>query len=143
MNVYFDTSALAKRYLEEPFSEEVDAYLGALDAVTISRLALVEFRCLLARRRRNGELADRDLARCWGDFQEDLGLGLFVVRPMDDAQALHALELIAETPSMALRTLDALHLAAALEGEVSGFATADRTQAQAARKLGLKVRTFF
>jgi uncharacterized protein len=45
---YIDTSALAKWYLNEPRSEDFGA--------VISRLTVVEFRCLIARRRRAGDI---------------------------------------------------------------------------------------
>ena len=47
---YIDTSALAKRYLNEPGSEALDAFLGTLSRALISRLTVVEPRCLLRRR---------------------------------------------------------------------------------------------
>jgi hypothetical protein len=50
--VYFDTSALAKWYLNEARSEKVEKYLQEHGPVVISDLTVVEMRCLLARRRR-------------------------------------------------------------------------------------------
>ena len=52
--IYADTSALVKRYLEEPFSAEFDTLLQQ-GAMAISRLTVVELRCALARRRHIGE----------------------------------------------------------------------------------------
>lgn len=47
----FDTSALAKRYLNEPRSDEFEAWLERAEEPVISSLALVEMRSLLARHR--------------------------------------------------------------------------------------------
>jgi len=54
--IYFDTSALAKWYLNEAQSEEVEAYLQAHGPVEISDISVVEMRCLLGRRRREGHI---------------------------------------------------------------------------------------
>ena len=54
--ICIDTSALAKRYLPESGSDEFDRFLGRMPSVSISRLTVVELRCLLARRRRNHEI---------------------------------------------------------------------------------------
>ena len=48
---YLDTSALAKWYLNEPHAEAFEAYITRQASAAISRLAVVEFRCLPARRR--------------------------------------------------------------------------------------------
>lgn len=75
---YIDTSALAKRYLNEPGSDEVDQFLREQRRRTISRLGVLELRCLLARRRRAGEISadyERDAASrttfkalfCWSN----------------------------------------------------------------------------
>jgi uncharacterized protein with PIN domain len=53
---YLDTGALAKWYLNEPFSEQFEAFIQEQPSAAISRLTVVEFRCLLARRRRAGEI---------------------------------------------------------------------------------------
>jgi hypothetical protein len=53
---YIDTSALAKRYIDEAGSEDIDAFLGRWPRVLISRLVVLEFRCVLQRRRRAAEI---------------------------------------------------------------------------------------
>jgi uncharacterized protein len=50
--IYFDTSALAKWYLNEENSDKVENYLQEQGVVAISELTVVEMRSLLARRRR-------------------------------------------------------------------------------------------
>jgi predicted nucleic acid-binding protein len=68
--VYFDTSALAKWYLNEAQSEKVEKYLHQHGPVAISDLTVVEMRCLLARRRRERSIAaamEMEIFRRWGD----------------------------------------------------------------------------
>ena len=55
--VYLDTSALAKWYLNEARSQEFTVWFQTQPDVHLSSLTLTEFRCLLARRRRAGELS--------------------------------------------------------------------------------------
>ncbi|MCZ7655235.1 MAG: hypothetical protein M5R42_14665 [Rhodocyclaceae bacterium] len=59
MIAYIDTSALAKCYIRELRSVEVLDWAERRKGATIAALALVEFRCMLARRRR----ARRSIAR--------------------------------------------------------------------------------
>lgn len=143
MSAYIDTSALAKCYIREPRSLDVLDWADAQEKVATSPLTLVEFRCLLARRRRarqidlpleRGALAefDRDVhASTWRIHQDTAGL-------FNEARQL--IDLISEVP---LRTLDALHLAYARHYGAKSFATSDKNQADAARALGIPVYTFY
>jgi uncharacterized protein len=135
---FVDTSALAKYYVAEPGSAAVQAWLQDTGAVAISRLAMVEFRGLLARRRRERTLAARIEAAIQAQFLAHVGLGLWRVRPLDDADLDAATRVIDRLPRLALRTFDALHLGAALNAEAPALATADRLMAEAARALGVK-----
>ena len=139
---YLDTSALAKWYINEPFSEEVEDYLSALPYALISSLVIVEMRSLLLRRRRSGEIESTLVERIWTTFREDQATGSLVVLEVKDEHLRSAERLLdrVETP---LRTLDALHLALAESSKATECVTADRTMAAGARGVGLRVRTFF
>lgn len=65
---YVDTSALAKLYLNERGSEQFEAFLLRQERAVISRLTALEFRCVLARRRRAQELSPRLKRMCSGSF---------------------------------------------------------------------------
>jgi predicted nucleic acid-binding protein len=142
LSAYIDTSALAKCYVREPRSLDVLDWADAQDGVATSPLTLVEFRCLLARRRRAGQIDsplerkvlaefDRDVQARW-NIQQDAA-NLF-------SEARLLIDLIPELP---LRALDALHLAYARHYGATSFATADKNQAEAARALGIPVSTFY
>ena len=73
MGPYLDTSALAKWYLNEPLSEQFEAFIREQSSGAISRLTVVEFRCLLARRRRAGEITKSVESRVYASFEEDVG----------------------------------------------------------------------
>jgi len=140
---YVDTSALLKGYVVEPatpafvnwFADEADPF--------ISPLSVVEFKCAIRRRERAGDLSSRRakaiLDRLAANVADE-SIGRLAWR--DNAFALGD-DLIDRVAPLPLRALDALHLGIALQHRCIGFATADRVQAQAADRLGFKVRTFF
>ena len=65
-----------------------------------------------------------------------------MVHPLHDTHAQAALDLIERLRRHPLRTLDALHLAIALDSGAALLATADRMMVRAAKTLGLPVATF-
>lgn len=133
MSTYVDSSALLKRYVEEPDSAAADALLRAAGALLTARHTIVEVRRNLARL-----LSGRDLAAARTAFVDDLH-SLSIIE-LDEATCDSAAS-IAETAGV--RSLDALHLAAAqrISAQGVGFLTFDLRQAQAARVLGLTVVT--
>jgi predicted nucleic acid-binding protein len=143
MGPYLDTGALAKWYLNEPFSEEFEAFIQEQSTAAISRLTVVEFRCLLARRRRAGEIAKAVEGRVFAAFEDDIRAGFLQVYPVADEHLIAALGLLTKLSRLPLRTLDALHLAIIQNVHVRHLATADRTMAGAGNALGLKVERFF
>lgn len=140
--VYLDTSALAKRYLHEARSDEVDRFLGRLESAAISRLTVVELRCLVARRRRNREIDTRLERRVLAAFDDDVAQGFLEVHPLEDRHALAARDLLGQLSRHPLRTLDSLHLAIAAAIGADLFATADGILVRAATALGLRVASF-
>jgi predicted nucleic acid-binding protein len=140
--IYADTSALVKRYIDEPFSTDFDALLEG-SAMAISRLTVVEARCALARRRRNREIDAVRENRVNAELAADIQAGMLLVSDIDAAHFTAAYHLIGRLADLPLRTLDALHLAAAEQLSATGFATADKTQADAAEALGFTVYRFY
>ena len=133
MSLYVDSSALLKRYVEEVDSAAADTLLRADAALLTARHTIVEVRRNLARL-----LSGRDLAVARAAFADDL-TSISIIE-LDEATCESAAS-IAET--IGVRTLDALHLAAArrVSEPGMGFLTFDLRQAQAARALGLVVVT--
>ena len=143
MGPYLDTSALAKWYLNEAFSDEFEAFIQEQPTAAISRLTVVEFRCLLARRRRAREITKTIESRVYASFEKDVGAGFLQVYPVSDEHLIAALGLIRRLSRYPLRTLDALHLAIAQGIRCPQLATADRSMANAGRAAGLGVARFF
>ena len=142
MSIYIDTSALAKRYLLERGSDAFDAFLQQCDDdCVISALGGTEFESVLQRLRRE-RLIDADYAeQARKDFLNDLQTALWVVRPFAPSNFPQAADLM-RTLDVPLATLDALHLATALDLGCRGIATSDRQLSQAASRRGLIVHDF-
>lgn len=130
MSQYVDSSALLKRYIEEDDSDRAAEILESDPQWITGRHTWVEVVRNLSRL-----LAGRELVRIEAAFRRDWR-GMHVVE-LDRVTCERAAE-IARTE--AIRSLDALHLAAAQRvGTSLRFVTFDVRQARAARALGLSV----
>jgi len=134
MRVFFDTSALTKRYVEEEGSEEVRALCAQADALGVSILVLPELISTLCRLVREGRLSSEDYQSLKSAVQADLADADLCDLSQDVfEQALRCLE------GHPLRTLDALHVGSALAYQPDLFVSADRRQTEAAGHEGLAV----
>lgn len=130
MTTYVDTSALLKRYVDEPDSDRAVELLASDPELVTGRHTVVEVRRSLARL-----LPATAAAAARAAFAEDLS-ALSIVEL--DAATCELAATIAEQTGV--RTLDALHLGAARRiGIAITFCTFDARQAQAARALGFVV----
>jgi hypothetical protein len=139
---YIDTSALLKWYVREARSDEFETFIRQAEDAIISQLAVVELRCALARRRRAGTIDSEAERIAYDTFTQDVTLGHLRVVAASTLWFADALALIENLPRIPLRTLDALHLAAARAGGCDAIATADRVMADAARALALALEFF-
>ncbi len=141
--IYVDTSALAKAYMAEPRSEDVDdLLLRESGNVAISELAILEMRSTVSRRIRERIVPVEVAAQVWSSFQGDLADGLFniISHGVDDFRsATRIIEMIAPLP---VKTLDALHIAFAQRAAATHFASADKQQLAAANALGFQTIPF-
>jgi predicted nucleic acid-binding protein len=130
VTLYADSSALLKRYVDEPDSDRAEALLLADDALVTGRHTIVEVRRNLARL-----LDAKSATGARALFAADLtAFGLIEL----DASTCELAATIAEQTGV--RTLDSLHLAAARRlGTALTFLTFDARQAQAARAVGFTV----
>ncbi|MFM8236368.1 MAG: type II toxin-antitoxin system VapC family toxin [Actinomycetota bacterium] len=130
MTLYADASVILKRYVDEPDSDRAIEILASDSTLTTARHAIVEVRRNLAR-----VLSPTDATAVRRTFTNDLTA--FAIVELD-ASTCELAAAIGEQSGV--RTLDALHLAAARRlGTTLTFATFDIRQAQAARTLGFAV----
>ncbi len=135
--LYLDTSVLVALYVPEPMSGKVQKRC-ANRAAAISALSQVEFHSALARRVRMKELPRDDALRVATQFKLHVADGRYRMVSLELSHYHLARDWLAtfETP---LRTLDALHLAAAFSGNATVL-TADRELARAARHFGVECK---
>jgi uncharacterized protein len=137
---YFDTSALVKRYVDEPGRREVVRLLRLHGCVT-SALMPVELRSALRRRAAEGNRNDTRTSAVLKRFAADRAYWAFVEVSSDVVRS--AEQLVSAHP---LRSLDALHVASArLFAERIGapdllFVSSDTRQLTAAESLGMNVK---
>lgn len=138
MNLYLDTSALVKLYVDEIGSELVRSGVAQAEFVATSEIAYLEARAALARRRREKVFSLPSYRRLLEDFELDWDRYVVVAVTMPLLREASSL-----TERYPLRALDALHLASAqLVGPRSAeeplmFASWDETLDRAAAREGL------
>ena len=137
--LYFDTSALVKRYYEEPGTEAVDALIEGDDTVVISSLSVVETVSAFRRKYNRTGISEPRVNDLLSAFFEE-ALTRFVIVPMAESVLQLAFTLVLDGD---LRTLDSLQLSTALgldtDDELLRFVTADAELAAAAEANGLPV----
>ena len=132
MTLFVDTSALVRRYIQGPDRALVLEAMDADPAWCASALCRSE--TLLALHRL--AVTPSQHARMWSRLRDDWDA--FVVIPVDDRCLAQAVELGA---TFGLRTVDAIHLAAAERlPRPATYLTYDRRQIPAAAALGFEVR---
>ena len=140
--IYFDTSALAKWYINEARSDDVEEYLQQHGPVAISDLTVVEMRCLLARRRREKNITLKMELEIFSTFQEDIRQRHLICYPFPAGLAAGTINLMAILADIPVRTLDALHLMIAKELAAERLVTSDHIMAAGGKSLGLEVVQF-
>ena len=140
---YFDTSALAKWYVNESRSLDVEEYVKSVYPVYISLLTKVEMKSLVARRVREGHIDLLTQGKVAATFEGDIAGGHLVLLPHTVESFLIAESLLGSRPEIPLRALDAMHLGIMQAQGITTLATADRVMAQAAEALGMDCETFF
>ena len=134
MNVFLDSSALAKRYIQEHGSDRLEDILSSASSLGVSVICVSEVVPALCRRRRERKLSRQEYLKAKQALFDDI----------EDASVLNvteqivarAVELLERWP---LRSSDALHVASAAEWSAELFVSADERQCAAARAYGLQV----
>jgi len=134
MKVFFDSSALAKRYIEEPGSEKVEKICSQAAILGVSSICVPEIISALCRLRRQSLITEDQYENAKKTLLKDLEDALICnITPSVVRQSIRILE------TNKVRTLDALHVACALEFEAETFVSSDIQQLSATKRAGLKV----
>ena len=134
LNVFFDSSALAKRYVEEKGSDQVQATLSSASALAVSVICIPEIVSALCRRRRERKVSIQEYQKAKASLLSDIDDATVI--GMTEEVIAQAVALLEQFP---LRSADALHIACASEWSTDLFVSADDRQCKAARTRGLRV----
>lgn len=134
MRVFFDSSALVKRYIREIGTEEVLVRCDQATELAVATIAWPELVSAFRRLVREDRLDEARYMALKADLAADLADAVLCeISPQVVQRAIAALE------AHPLRAMDALHIAAALVGTADVFVSADARQCAAAAALGLDV----
>jgi hypothetical protein len=142
MNTYADSALLVKAYCPEATSAQAIALIRqATPPLPLTHLHELEIRNALRLKRHRGELTDAELAGALAHFQSDIDEGLLAKPGYDLAQVFREAEALSSKHAVTTgaRSLDVLHVAAAVVIGVQEFASFDRRQRETAAQAGLKV----
>lgn len=135
MKLFLDSSAFAKRFIEEPGTREVEALCSQADELCLSVLCVPEIVSALNRRRREEHVGAAEYSRIKQRLAEEVRDAVVVNLTPDVVGSS-----VAILEATAVRTMDALQIACALAWGADVFATADRRQEAAAAAAGLRTR---
>ena len=143
MVAFADTGFIASLYLEESTSEAADAALGTdLGSLPLTPLLMLELRNAFNRavQRQRITVSERDAL--WQNVEADVASGFLVPTPVASAELHEKARQLSDrhTPALGTRSLDLLHVAAALNLKAEVFFSFDERQRQAAASEGLKVK---
>lgn len=132
MKVVVDSSSLAKRYVQEFGSEELDYILQNASELAVCIILVPEVISGLNRRIREGALDHKNCHSVKKRLLDDVRDA--VILQITPSVISHSVKLLENN---ILRAMDALHVACALEWKADLFVTSDRRQLIAAQHAGL------
>jgi predicted nucleic acid-binding protein len=134
VNLFADSSALAKRYIADEKSEDLDRLLQSSTSLAVSVLCLPEIISALCRRMRERSLTRSQYRAAKTALETDLADAAVIA--MIDEVLLGGIRLLEAYP---LRVSDAIQISSAVVWRAEVFASADARQCAAAKASGLKV----
>ena len=138
---YWDTSALVKLYAQEPDSAAFESHAGnTVGPLIVCRVGLYEARATFHRKEAEGSLKSGTAETLYSQLLQDVAAGELRLTELDanlEREYGAVLEqFYRPAPPVPLRTLDALHLAAARLAGVTEVVATDKRMREAARLLG-------
>jgi predicted nucleic acid-binding protein len=133
MKLAVDSSSFAKRYVQEAGSDELDRLLESASELAFCVVLVPEIISGLNRRLRERIMTITDYRAVKKQLMDDVrDATVLQITPSVIARSVKLLE------SNVLRSLDAMHVACALEWRADLFVTSDRRQFMAATNTGLR-----
>lgn len=138
-SLFFDTSALVKRYYDEPGTEAVDRLIESEETkVVLTAITVIEAVSAFRRKYNRDDIPEKVVDELLTAFFDE-ALSSFLIVSTEEALFTHSFDLILEDD---LRTLDSLQLSAALavskQVEDIAFVSADQELVSVANDRGLE-----
>jgi hypothetical protein len=143
VSIYADTSILFSLYAPDVNSPRADAWRQANPVpIGFTGFHRIELRNALSLAVFQQRLTTAEALAAWQEVQQDLASGLLVAKPDLWGKLVREAESLTEhhTPVLGTRSLDILHVAAALVLGATEFCTFDTRQAKLAKAAGLLVQ---
>jgi len=132
MKTFFDSSAFAKRYIEEPGSDSVESICQNATELALSVICIPEIISAMNRRIREGSISQTQYRAIKTRLTTETADVIIInLLPEVVANAIVALE------NNAVRAMDALHIACALQWNADLFVSSDVRQLKAAKNAKL------
>ncbi|RKX68994.1 MAG: hypothetical protein DRP70_09190 [Spirochaetes bacterium] len=129
MVVFLDTSALAKRYIGEAGTVDVNNYFSSSNSFILSPITPIEFSSMIYRRLRDKSIPLEAINEILAVWQKEQPFFQYISFNPDIVQtAILVIERIG------IKTLDAIQLASAYTSQSDEFVTADKALFRAAEK---------
>ncbi len=138
MKTFLDSSAFAKRFVDEAGSDKIEETCAQASELGLSVICVPEIISALNRRRRERSLTAAQYDKAKQQLLDDvrdadiINLAVSVV-----GSAIGVLE------ASPVRAMDALHIACALEWGAELFVSSDKKQLSAARRAGLRTHAVY
>jgi predicted nucleic acid-binding protein len=138
-SIYADTSFFVSLYLPDRHSGEAERRMAAKPRIWFAPLHSAEWMHAIAQHVFRKEMSALEARRVQGELARDVGSGLWLNVNLPESVWETCAELARRHgPRLGMRTLDSLHVAAALELGAKAFWTFDERQARLATVAGLQ-----
>jgi predicted nucleic acid-binding protein len=143
VEAYQDSSFLFSLVAKDSRTREATAYMvRAAEALFFTPFHRIEVRNALRNAAGRGDITEQICLRAFRQIEDDLREGLLIHTPMEWTNVLRRADELSEEHAShnGQRTIDLLHVAAALECSAKTFLSFDQRQRKLAQAAGLKMR---
>ena len=141
MKIYFDTALIVKLYVREQTSPRAIELFSTAQAPPLCHWQRFEARNAIRLKAFRGEITSQQMVGSLANFDADIGARVWRPASVDTEQLFRRAEGLSEAHAsrLGVRTMDTVHVAAALLLGSELMATLDSRQAQLAVAVGLQV----
>jgi predicted nucleic acid-binding protein len=138
LTIYADTSFFVSLYLPDRHSGETEGRMAAKPRIWFTPLHRAEWMHAVSQHVFRKEISALESRRAQAELERDLAHGLWLKAGLPESVWTNCAELARRHgPRLGMRTLDSLHVAAALDLGAKAFWTFDQRQAKLAGAVGL------